>query len=178
MINRVNENNKLWNPGSKSRVCSNHFEEGFNYPILNLNYPGAEEKIKRMFPDRIASKRRKLENERQAGLLHEDESTTNEDVLITNDIEPDHVEVVTLNEYTRFEVSPTNNNDFEYKYKLLKVRYEELLHINDKLTVENDTLTKEKEEVKTENKILSHKYRKLQTVYKVIRTSLKHKKLT
>ena len=40
----------LWSPKSKSRVCSNHFNEYFeNYPTLNLGY-NAKSKIKLLVP--------------------------------------------------------------------------------------------------------------------------------
>jgi len=60
LINRVDPaTKKLWEPGTKSRVCSDHFELGFDYPILNLGYD-ASKKIQKLFPQRF-SKRRKLD---------------------------------------------------------------------------------------------------------------------
>uniref|UniRef100_A0A7M5X526 THAP-type domain-containing protein n=1 Tax=Clytia hemisphaerica TaxID=252671 RepID=A0A7M5X526_9CNID len=62
LINRTApKTNKLWSPGSKSRVCSRHFTESLpHYPSRLLWYNGVEEKLYRMFPEKFA-KRRKFE---------------------------------------------------------------------------------------------------------------------
>eukprot|EP00111_Clytia_hemisphaerica_P024965 TCONS_00073540-protein len=62
LINRTDpKTNKLWSPGSKSRVCSRHFTESLpHYPSRLLWYNGVEEKLYRMFPEKFA-KRRKFE---------------------------------------------------------------------------------------------------------------------
>ena len=57
LINRKKMNGSLWSPSSKSRVCSEHFNDGCEYPTKNLGY-NSEEKVMKIFPQ---TKRRKLE---------------------------------------------------------------------------------------------------------------------
>lgn len=58
LINRTKKNGiSLWSPGIKSRVCSEHFEDGESLPTLKLGYD-CSEKVKKLKPP---SKRRKLE---------------------------------------------------------------------------------------------------------------------
>ncbi|XP_065675752.1 uncharacterized protein LOC136091960 [Hydra vulgaris] len=50
LINREN-NKKVWSPGAKSRVCSQHFlnKSSIDYPTLNLGYD-ASQRIQRLVP--------------------------------------------------------------------------------------------------------------------------------
>ena len=48
----------MWSPGSKSRVCSVHFQDSrFEYPTINLGYD-AENKILHLLPPSYCSKRK------------------------------------------------------------------------------------------------------------------------
>ena len=57
LINRKTKTNKLWSPGSKSRVCSDHFVESCSYPSKNLGYD-SREKISKLFPSPRRKRRR------------------------------------------------------------------------------------------------------------------------
>ena len=49
MINRQDDKGKIWTPGSKSRVCSNHFDEGVSLPAVNLGYK-SDKKLSKLQP--------------------------------------------------------------------------------------------------------------------------------
>ena len=57
LINCKTKTNKLWSPGSKSRVCSDHFVESCSYPSKNLGYD-SREKISKLFPSPRRKRRR------------------------------------------------------------------------------------------------------------------------
>ena len=52
MINRLNEKDHQspWLPAKQSRVCSDHFEDDLDYPVLSLGYEQARERLTKMLP--------------------------------------------------------------------------------------------------------------------------------